>query len=335
MSRASFKSRRTDYVKSLLKRFKETPILTLAKKAYKEQPNYFKTLEDARYAIRYYSGLAGKVNLKKVRNSELVRKKEYNYDPFNLPESRTVKREIWRLPKSIKKCLLLSDIHIPFQDNEAIETAVKYGIKEKVDAVFLNGDILDFYQISFHEKDPKKVSLVDELEDGRIFLKWLRSKFPNIPIYFIAGNHEKRLERWLRVKAPELLDMEEFRLDVLLRFGDNKITNIPHGTKVYFGKLLVEHGDKLKGSGGVNPARTLALKFKRHTICGHFHRTSEYTSKIYDGDVMVCYSVGCLCELEPEYLEVNEHNHGFAIIEMFDNGGFAVHNKKIVNKKVY
>jgi len=50
--------------------------------------------------------------------------------------------------------------------------------------------------------------------------------------------------------------------------------------------------------------------------------------------VFVTYSIGCLCELEPRYMEVNNHNHGFAIIEVFDND-FCVSNKKIVNGKVY
>jgi hypothetical protein len=97
---------------------------------------------------------------------------------------------------------------------------------------------------------------------------------------------------------------------------------------------MVEHGDKMKGSGGVNPARTLFLKLKRHSICGHFHRTTENTAKVYDDEVVVTYSTGCLCELEPGYLEINEHNHGFAIIEM-DGVNFTVNNKKIIKGKVY
>jgi hypothetical protein len=128
--------------------------------------------------------------------------------------------------------------------------------------------------------------------------------------------------------------MKEFKLDVLLRVREFGVHYIEHGTKCYFGKLLVEHGDKMKGSGGVNPARSLFAKLKRHAICGHFHRTSEATEKVYDGDVVVTYSTGCLCELEPRYMEVNNHNHGFAVVDM-DGENFAVSNKKIVNGKVY
>lgn len=98
---------------------------------------------------------------------------------------------------------------------------------------------------------------------------------------------------------------------------------------------MVEHGDKLRGTGGVNPARTLGLKLKRHALCGHFHRTSEAMSKIYDGEHVVTFSVGCLTDLEPDFMPVNEHNLGFAIVEMLQGGDFIVHNKKISGGKVY
>lgn len=322
------------FCETLCKKYPETPTLTLAKKAYKEEPKFFKNLEAARSFINTIRGTSGKTKRKEISDKSLFKPKEYNYNPFNLPDSKTEKRGEWRLPTSIKKVLLLSDIHFPYQDNEALTTALQYGKDKNVDAIFLNGDILDFYQLSFHEKDPRITDIGQELEMGRSFFKTLRKNFPKANIYYIPGNHEARMERYLRVKAPELLDIAEFRIDVLLRVAEYGVEYLEHGTKCYFGKLLVEHGDKMKGSGGVNPARTLYLKFKRHAICGHFHRTTEATEKVYDGDVHVAYSVGCLCELEPRYMEVNNHNHGFALVEM--NGEkFKVRNLKIVNGIVY
>ncbi len=317
--------------RELVKRFPDSPKLTLAKKLYKDNPKIYNSVEHARGCINKIRGLYGD---RKMTDKSLFQEPKFNYNPFNLPESKSEPREVWKLPKSLSKVLLLSDIHFPYQDNKALTTALKYGQKENVDAIFLNGDILDFYQLSFHEKDPRVTSIADELEMGREFFKSLRKNFPKAMIYYITGNHEHRMERYLRVKAPELLDIQEFRIDVLLRVAEYQVNYIEHGTKCYFGKLLVEHGDKMKGSGGVNPARSLFAKLKRHAICGHFHRTSEATEKVYDGDVVVTYSTGCLCELEPRYMEVNNHNHGFAMVEM-DGDEFKVRNLKIVNGKVY
>ena len=196
--------------------------------------------------------------------------------------------------------------------------------------------MLDFYQLSFHEKDPRKTSIKTELEMGREFFKMLRRDFPECAIYFIQGNHENRMERYLRVKAPELLDVEEFRLDILLRMAEYGVVEVPYASKCYFGKLLVEHGDKMRGAGGVNPARTLSLNFKRPTLCGHFHRTSSSNSVVYDDDNIMCWSTGCLCELEPSYMPLNNHNHGAAIVEVdHSTGRFKVENFIIINGKVY
>ena len=321
----------TRIAREIVKKFPDSPTLTLAKKLYKENAKLYRDIEHARSCVRSVRGSGGKKNLK---DKSLYKEPAYNYNPFNLPQSKSEHREIWRLPKSIKKVLLLSDIHFPYHDEKALTTALKYGQKEKVDAIFINGDLMDFYQLSFHEKDPRVTNIADELEATQQFFDGLKKAFPKALIYYITGNHEARLERYLRVKAPELLDIAEFRIDVLLKLGEKGIHYIEHGTKCYFGKLLVEHGDKMKGSGGVNPARSLFAKLKRHAICGHFHRTSEATEKVYDGDVVVTYSTGCLCELEPRYMEVNNHNHGFAIVDM-DGENFAVSNKKIVNGKVY
>jgi hypothetical protein len=283
------------YILGLLKRFPKTPSLTLAKKAYKEEPKLFENIEAARSIIRMYRGTIGGENRNKIVNNEFYAKPKANTNPFSLPKSYSEERIRWHLPKSIKKVLLISDLHIPYHDINAITTAIKEGQNEKVDAVFINGDLLDFYQLSFHEKDPRKRSIGDELADGREFFKALRGAFPKANIYFIPANHEIRLERYLKVKAPELLDVEEFRLDVLLRVAEYGVEYIPYGSKCYFGKLLVEHGDKIKGAGGVNPARTLYLRLKRHAICGHFHRSTESTEKVYDGEVYVTYSTGALC----------------------------------------
>jgi predicted phosphodiesterase len=321
----------TKTARELVKRFPSSPKLTLAKKLYKDNPKIYNSIEHARGCINRIRGL---VNSTKTTDKSLFQEPKFNYNPFNLPESKSEAREVWRLPKSISKVLLLSDIHFPYHDNEALTTALKYGQKENVDAIFINGDMIDFYQLSFHEKDPRVTSIADELEMARDFFDTLKKNFPKALIYYITGNHEHRLERYLRVKAPELLDVQEFRIDILLKLGEKGIHYLPHGTKCYFGKLLVEHGDKMKGSGGVNPARSLFAKLKRHAICGHFHRTSEATEKVYDSDVVVTYSTGCLCELEPRYMEVNNHNHGFAVVEM-DGENFRVRNLKIVNGKVY
>lgn len=325
---------RAKIIKEYLAKFPNTPSLTLAKKIYNENKESFKSVDLVRSAIRRHRGQFGDWSRKHIKDKTFF-KETGDKNPFEwIPESHTDNVAEWRLPKQYKKVLLISDIHVPYHDIDAIKSCLKFAKNDGVDCVYINGDLLDFFQVSFHEKDARKrPTLSEELEMGRGFLKGLRD-YMGCAIYYKPANHEHRLERFLRVKAPELLDVEEFRLDVLLRLGELKINYINRRDKCYFGKLLVEHGDRIKGGGGINPAQTLYRRYKRHAICGHFHKKTEFSAKVYDGNCIVTYSVGSLCELEPEYFEVNEHVHGFAIINM-EGEEFRVQNYTIEKGKVY
>jgi hypothetical protein len=52
-------------------------------------------------------------------------------------------------------------------------------------------------------------------------------------------------------------------------------------------------------------------------------------------NIVACWTVGCLCELHPEYRPMNNWNNGFAIIEQLGEGEFLVDNKRVINGKVY
>lgn len=323
-----------EIVKAALKQFPTASTRALARIIYDDNKELF-TLEKARDLIMYYRGAKGKRLNKSLADKSFVRKKT-NDDPFEfIPKSYAMRRDTWHLPTSIKNVAVWGDLHIPYHESDAVKAAIKLAKDDKVDAIFLNGDVMDFFGLSFHEKNPKnRPRISEELESARQFLKGLRKHFPNIPIYWIDGNHEYRLERYLAVKAPELLDTSEFQIASLLRMAEYGITYLGFRTKCYFGKLLVEHGDRLKGTGGVNPARTARLKYKRSVLVNHFHKLSVDSGKQYDGDVMTCWSNGCLCELEPEYMEVNEHVHGVCHVQM-NGDNYRVRQYQIINGKVF
>ena len=323
-----------EIVKAALKQFPTASTRALARIIYDDNKELF-TLEKARDLIMYYRGAKGTRLNKSLADKSFVRKKT-NDDPFEfIPKSYAMRRDTWHLPTSIKNVAVWGDLHIPYHESDAVKAAIKLAKEDKVDAIFLNGDVMDFFGLSFHEKNPKnRPRISEELESARQFLKGLRKHFPNIPIYWIDGNHEYRLERYLAVKAPELLDTSEFQIASLLRMAEYGITYLGFRTKCYFGKLLVEHGDRLKGTGGVNPARSARLKYKRSVLVNHFHKLSVDSGKQYDGDVMTCWSNGCLCELEPEYMEVNEHVHGVCHVQM-NGDNYRVRQYQIINGKVF
>jgi hypothetical protein len=331
MSKPTYKQ---ELVRDYIKKYPKHPNLTIARMIYNAHKEIFSNVDTVRKMIRTIKGQAGDKKRKQMVDKSLYGEVG-KLNPFAfIPESHIETPKVWKLPKQFKKVLLISDIHIPYHNPNDIKACFKYAKEQGVDCVFINGDMLDYHGLSFHEKDiRKRPTMAEENEMGRQFLKGLKDYF-KCQVYYKPANHEKRLERYLVVKAPELLDTAEFRLDILLRLGELGIHYIGFRDKCYFGKLLVEHGDRIKGNGGVNPAQTLYRRYKRHTICGHFHKKTEFSAKVYDGNCIVTYSVGSLCDLEPEYFEVNEHVNGFAIIDM-DGDDFRVSNFTIENGKVY
>ena len=329
----SAKKSNTNIILDYLEKFPNAPSRTIAKKIYNENSAFFKDVENVYFRVRYYRGQSGSTNRDKLKNTKFQKelKVKVMIQKLQLPESHTKVRNSFTFPTGCKKLGVFGDVHIPYHDNTALEVMFKKFEEEKVDSIFINGDLLDFYQLSFHEKDPREVHFKGEIEAGKEFLAYIRARFPDIPIYYITGNHENRFERYLRIKASELLDIDECRLDVILHVAEYKIEYLPFRSKVVFGDYTIEHGDKIPGAGGVVPARTLLMRLKSNSIVNHFHKSSESSQRIYgvgEPTNIRAYSLGCMCDLAPEYMEINEWNHGFCIMSKIKDK-VSVSNYKI------
>ena len=328
-----------------LEKWPTMPLLQLARKIYNDNPEVFKDVEHVRSLIRYRKSKSGRYNRSfssknykeyKTENGEEAKKAGIGNPLYTLPESEAEEWPPYVMPKGASRVLVLSDIHIPYHDVEALKTAVNYGKEKEANTVLLNGDILDCYALSRWEKDPRKRGFSGELADTRQFLRWLKQELPNAKIYFKLGNHEERYEKFLRIKAPELLDVSEFRLDILLRFGELGIELIDEQRIVQLGKLIVMHGHEFGRSvfSPVNPARGYYMRAKANILAGHNHQTSHHMEKNLKGEVVSAWSTGCLSELHPQYARVNKWNLGFAFVEVFKDGTFEVDNLAIINGKI-
>lgn len=323
--------------KSYLKKYPKMPIRTLASLIYSDNEGQFNDMKHAYDLLRYYSGTHGKASRQSAVNKELFRKVQPAHNILDdMPKSFGSGPEFYDLPASIREILLLSDIHMPYHDEDALRAAIEKGVADEVDCVILNGDSLDFHWLSSFDKDPSKPKMREEIEQGRWLMKALRETFPKAQIYFKIGNHEARLEKWLRHKAPEWIGTDEFELKMLLNFTEHKIHLIQSNTIIRAGNLFILHGHEYKGSGSVNPARNLYLKAKSSAICGHFHRKSEFLTKDIGEVVHGAWSTGCLCELNPEYMpKGNDWVHGFARISLQGNKKFTVKNYTIISGEVH
>lgn len=310
----------------------EMPSLKLARIMYKENPLTFSSLHVARINLVRLEG-------KSTKDGKTVKEvPERPRNPYSLPESSKQERGIFYLPTACNNILFISDLHIPYHDNDAITLAIDYGIKKEVNTVFINGDLMDFYQLSRFEKDPNKRSVKHEFDATKAFLVSLRKAFPNAIIYWLKGNHCIRYEKWLMTKVYEIFDDEYYHLENRLRLNEERIILLDDKTLVKAGKLSITHGHHLmKGFfSPVNSARGAWMKAKQSVIISHVHKVSQHPEVDMDGNVFSCWSTGCLCELKPDYSPlVSNYQLGFAHIEVDKDGTYSVHNYQIINGKIH
>jgi predicted phosphodiesterase len=325
-----------ELAKKLITKFPNASTRTLAKILYEQNPESFNSYDSARSIIKTYRN-NGYDNGSFLRDKEQAKELEVK-NIYNLPESSAEERNPFVLPLACNNILLISDLHIPYHSIDAINCAFNYGIEQNINTIFINGDLIDFCQISRFEKDPKKRSVKYELDCCKQFFTALRKVFPTQSIYWLKGNHDIRLEAYLRVKAPELLDVEEFYLEHLLQLNDFKVTIIPDNQLVKAGHLSITHGHHIMRGffAPVNSARGVYMKAKQSTIIGHVHKVSEHSEINMDGDMVTTWSTGCLCELKPDYSPmVSNYAHGFAHIKINSDKTYSVTNKRIYKGKLF
>ena len=318
-----------------LKKFPETPTLTLAKLAYKEHPQLFLSVEGARSMIRYRRGNRGKAARQCAKKKHKYTFRENGKAGYNMELPKSIAKPLRNINLPNGKYLIMSDVHVPYHDLQAVEACLDYSDKQNIDHIVLNGDICDFFAVSRWQKNPEERNLSQELMLTRQFLQHLRERYPQARIFYKIGNHEERWEAYMFTKSPELLGVDQFEIRNLLNFSKYGIEEVAGRQKIKAGKhLTIIHGHELfGGSAPVNFARTLLNNLGVCAIAGHRHRTSEHAEKDADGRHTMAWSLGCLCDMQPEYATINKWNHGFAIMDL-QGSHFEVDNKRIIKGKI-
>lgn len=163
----------------------------------------------------------------------------------------------------LDKWLLIPDCHVPYQDKRAYALMLRAARSAGIKNVAILGDYLDFYAVSSHSKDPRKVDLGWEVEQGCVALDGLDAQFKGEKIY-ISGNHEDRLARYLMDKAPELF--ETVKVEKLLGLKDRGWRYVPYKQHAKIGKLHLTHD---VGKAGKYAHYDALSAFQGNVVIGH------------------------------------------------------------------
>lgn len=137
----------------------------------------------------------------------------------------------------------------------------------------------------------------------------------------ITGN--TRLTRYLSSKAEELSVLDALSLPALLKLNELEITLQPEGQFLRSGHLFYLHGHEVAG-GGINVARQKLLKAGSNVLFGHHHRAQFASARNLKQQEIGAWASGCLCDLKPDWLPVNDWLLGFSVIHFSASGSFQV-----------
>ena len=217
--------------------------------------------------------------------------------------------------------VIASDIHIPFQDDAAVRSFVKYCKEKQPEVVVLNGDVLDMFMLSRFTKGEGRNPL-EEMTMCQGFLDSLRKAVPNADIYYVIGNHENRLEKYVLNKAPELASLIE-DVFTIIKTLDYKVRGCASVT--FNDNFVCKHGTLLGNKSGLSAIKEMENAYMSGAT-GHTHRLCKYIAR-KSGRKFVWLETGCLCSLNPEYMINPNWQAGFAQLE-FKNG--KLYNSKVI-----
>jgi predicted phosphodiesterase len=230
------------------------------------------------------------------------------------------------------KIIVLSDIHLPYHDPNALRIALEYMDDCQPDTIVLNGDIADFYGVSSYAKTKKDAfSYQEELDFVRDWLEMLVARFPKSEIYYIEGNHETRAKRTLANRAPDYLSVRDLRVKVQLGLDILGIIWVPESQELKIGNLMFIHGHKARRHAGTT-ARAHFEDYGCSIIVGHVHRLSvAYKRNKFGNHAMI--ENGTLCDLDVEYMKYPDWQHGFTEVN-YDGDDFSIVQHPIIDYKL-
>ena len=193
----------------------------------------------------------------------------------------------------LRRGLIIPDTHAPFEDKKAFAVVMQVLEAFNPDTVAILGDFADFYSVSDHDKDPKRVrSLIEEADYTHGLLKRIRKLAPVADITYFQGNHEYRLDRYIQNRAPALDGITSW--DKLLRLADLDIKTVTYKRSGKVGKIHTTHD---VGNAGMNAHRDAAATFMGSAMLGHTHRMAYEVVGRFDNVPYVAAMFGWLGDL--------------------------------------
>lgn len=227
----------------------------------------------------------------------------------------------------------LSDLHLGTHHQAAYKLVLNILDDHDCDDFILGGDCFDPTAISHWTTEPAEKRLFSkQVADMRSEIERLASKF-NGKLYYLEGNHEIHVRKFLHSHAAELDDFDELQIPRLLRLKEHGFTYLSEREPLFLGDLKVMHGHQFfrKNFSGDFPAKKIFLKQFRDILIGHVHRIGVYRHTIDSGKIIRAYTNGTLQDRRKIDFDYGPNWHmGISFIEYSQSGFYHVEQIEIL-----
>ncbi len=212
-------------------------------------------------------------------------------------------------PGKFTTAVLYGDTHVPFGDAAAVKV-VQGVIRDVRPDVLVNmGDLVDCWQISRFDKDPKRLdTLQDNIDGARKHLHEMAQIAPKARRVLLEGNHENRLTRViasLEGGQRELAKLRAFQEAIqwpnllqLNGIGWQWVPEREQSRTPILPKIITKLGNVVRKWSGWS-GKGEWEKYGRSGASGHTHRLGWFVHRDHNGNAN-WIETGCTCQLDAD-----------------------------------
>lgn len=242
--------------------------------------------------------------------------------------------------------VIASDLHGVMMDRPAVDAFLNDLTVWNPSEIVLNGDIVECggWLAKHHTLGyvaQADYSYQDDIAAANWFLDQIQERCPEAVIYFIAGNHDDRIEKWIvdqtqahsrdaeflrRLCSPSvLLKFEERGIKYFSR-SEVHVKGLPPGW-IKLGKVFFTH----ELGTSKNAAAKAVAQTAGNVVYAHTHRADSSTLVLPGVGLVTAWNPGCLCQRQPLWRHSNPTNwtHGYGVQVVAKSGEFMHHNVPI------
>lgn len=236
---------------------------------------------------------------------------------------------------SLKRIVVLPDIHTPNHNHHAIKAVLQFIKFYKPDTLIQLGDFCDWDSLSSYDvnRESEIQNIDKEIREANFLLDDIDSACSrNCKKIMIGGNHEIRYEKFkvnkgAKVEFKRIRELTSWELEYNL-YGRGW-DSFSYGQHVQIGKLIFTHG-----WGRTCTPKRMAERYPgRNVIYGHTHQHLIYGC-LDERDMPVeSESIGTLSNFNLSYLNGEPASHwvnSFMYIDMRDDGSFSKHFTHVI-----